>query len=111
MVLFYLVYCIDRLVQQFFNHFNKHYEDALATDFTKMDLVTQMDFLKHIYKVHALYNISLMGDIVILIHNYCKAIIGLTVLILKINIVIIMVSHNYCLSKIIASPSYQLLMK
>ena len=45
------MFCIDRLVGQFFDHFNKHYEAALATDFTKMDLVTQMDFLKHIYKV------------------------------------------------------------
>ena len=45
------MFYIDRLVQKFFDHFNKHYEAALATDFTKMDLVAQMDFLKHIYKV------------------------------------------------------------
>jgi len=48
---FHLVYYIDRLVQKFFKHFNKHYEAALAIDFTKLDLVNQMDFLKLIYKV------------------------------------------------------------
>ena len=51
------MFYIDKLVQQFFDHFNKHYEAALTTDFTKMDLVAQMDFLKHIYKV--LYNVLL----------------------------------------------------
>lgn len=49
--LFHLVYYMDRLVQQFFKHFNKHYEAALAIDFTKLDLVNQLEFLKNLYRV------------------------------------------------------------
>ena len=47
----YVVYTIDGLVVKFFDYFNQQYEAALGTDFEKMDLVNQMDYLKHIYKV------------------------------------------------------------
>jgi len=56
--LFGVVYTIDSLVVKFFNHFNQQYEAALATDFENMDLVNQMDYLKHIYKVILLHIIQ-----------------------------------------------------
>ena len=56
--LFGVVYTMDSLVVKFFDHFNQQYEAALATDFENMDLVNQMDYLKHIYKVILLHIIQ-----------------------------------------------------
>jgi len=49
------VYTIDSLVVKFLDYFNQQYEAALATNFEKMNLVDQMEYLKHIYKVMPLY--------------------------------------------------------
>ncbi len=49
----YKIYYIDHLVEMFFQNFNRHYADALATDFTTLSLPEQVDYVKHLYKVCA----------------------------------------------------------
>ncbi len=47
----YKIYYIDHLVETFFQNFNRHYADALATDFTRLSLPQQVDYVRHLYKV------------------------------------------------------------
>ena len=45
------VYTINHLVDQFFLNFNKHYDDAMSTNFNKLSLQEQADYLKLLFKV------------------------------------------------------------
>lgn len=45
------IYRIDSLVDGFFENFNKHYSDAVDTDFYSLSLTEQVDFVRHLYKV------------------------------------------------------------
>eukprot|EP00118_Oscarella_pearsei_P005272 m.24046 g.24046 ORF g.24046 m.24046 type:complete len:980 (+) comp28565_c0_seq3:186-3125(+) len=45
----YKVYSIDSLVDGFFQNFKQQYDAALATDFHKMPLIEQMDYVKHLF--------------------------------------------------------------
>ncbi|XP_065909543.1 rifampicin phosphotransferase-like isoform X2 [Dysidea avara] len=63
----YKMYTIDGLVVKFFDYFNQQYEAALGTDFEKMDLVNQMDYLKHIYKnVIGRWEVPIYNDIYVM---------------------------------------------
>jgi hypothetical protein len=51
------IYSMDRHVETFFIHFNRHYADALATDFGDLSLQQQVAYVRMLYKVHVLmYN-------------------------------------------------------
>ena len=43
---------MDRHVETFFIHFNRHYADALATDFGDLSLQEQVAYVRLLYKVH-----------------------------------------------------------
>ena len=46
------IYYMDNLVESFFAHFNRHYADALATDFGSLSLQQQVAYVRMLYKVH-----------------------------------------------------------
>lgn len=50
-VYFLLVYFIDSYVESFFTRFNKHYQDAINTDFTSLSLQEQIQYINHLNKV------------------------------------------------------------
>ena len=43
---------MDRHVKTFFVYFNRHYADALATDFGDLSLQQQVAYVRLLYKVH-----------------------------------------------------------
>ena len=43
---------MDRHVEAFFVHFNRHYADALATDFGDLSLQQQVSYVRLLCKVH-----------------------------------------------------------
>lgn len=47
----YKIYYIDSLVEGFSTHFNKHYADALATDFNSLSLQEQVNYVRLLYEV------------------------------------------------------------
>ena len=47
----YKIYYIDSLVENFFVNFNRHYADAMATDFNKLSLQEQVAYVKLLYRV------------------------------------------------------------
>ena len=50
--LMHKIYSMDRHVETFFIHFNRHYADALATDFGDLSLQQQVAYVRLLYKVH-----------------------------------------------------------
>ena len=45
------IYYMDSHVESFLALFNRHYADALATDFTELSLQQQVAYVKMLYKV------------------------------------------------------------
>jgi len=45
------IYTIDSHVDRFFLNFNRHYGDAMATNFNKLNLLEQVAYMKRLFKV------------------------------------------------------------